>query len=390
MTEENNSGRVDPDVPEFSQQPPPPTGAPEEQTSEPARTDQPSPDQTGVEQAGPDQTAPPQPPLEQAPASPPAPGAGPAPSAPVQPQPWTPTSQDPAGAQQHQAQDAPPSEAPWSSPPPVQEGIPSPEEDAALREQRARRFGAGAESTEASDETATTQLPSEQPASPFPPVVTPIPASPHTSSYGTGTTQQFPAGPGPYPGAQPAPGYPVPGHPVQAHPRPDDDFEGLREAPASRAAAHWWTILISLVFIPVAWYLVTDAGARIEWFLSQGQPVTVAAYFELGLGLLAVFIFLLAARWSSVGSIVMGSIFLALGIAFLIFPAEGTNLLTQSTEYFGRLGQFGINVVEHLSETLTTGRMTLYGLTLIMVGVVSHGARRQGRREERTKIALGE
>src|SRR5699024_3104784 len=152
------------------------------------------------------------------------------------------------------------------------------------------------------------------------------------------------------------------------------------EASLSRAAAHWWTVLITLVFAPVAWYLFTDGGARIEWASSQSQPITIASYIEFGLGLLAVFIFLLAARWSSVGAIVMGS--------FLLFPGQGADILHASTEYSGRLGQFGINVVEHLSATLETGRMALYGLVLIMVGVASHGARRQGRREERTRIAL--
>lgn len=252
-----------------------------------------------------------------------------------------------------------------------------------LREQRARRFGGQSDVADPAPGASAeppTQAFTPDPEAPRtdgpPPFVTPLPASPSGPQMGQGPfppTTQMPAQPAP----QPAP--------AQDY----GDFEGFQEAPASRAAAHWWTILITLVFAPVAWYLFTDGGARIEWANAQSQQIAIAAYIEFGLGLLAVFIFLLAARWSSVGSIIMGSLFLALGLAYLIFPAESGDILASSTEHFGRLGQFGINVVEHLSATFASGRMALYGLVLIMVGVVSHGARRQGRREERTKIALG-
>ncbi len=287
--------------------------------------------------------------------------------------------------------------APW--PPAPEQAYPSAEEDAALREQRARRFGSSepgdpdpAEGTPGEPATQTFSADpvaeQEEGADAPPPVVTPIPASPASPAFSdgqvSGTGPQPAVGQGPFPATTQLPATAHAAQPPQEH----DDFEGFQEASLSRAAAHWWTVLITLVFAPVAWYLFTDGGARIEWASSQSQPITIAAYIEFGLGLLAVFIFLLAARWSSIGSIVMGSVFLALGLAFLIFPGEGADVLRTSTEYFGRLGQFGINVVEHLSATLETGRMALYGLVLIMVGVVSHGARRQGRREERTKIAL--
>ncbi len=294
---------------------------------------------------------------------------------------------------------APAAPAPW--PPAPEQEYPSAEEDAALREQRARRFGSpepegaypAAEGAPGEPATQTFSAgpvaEQEEEADGPPPVVTPIPASPASPAFpdgqGSGTGPQPAVGQGQFPATTTQLPAAAPG--VQA-PQEYDDFEGFEEASLSRAAAHWWTVLITLVFAPVAWYLFTDGGARIEWASSQSQPITIASYIEFGLGLLAVFIFLLAARWSSVGAIVMGSVFLALGLAFLIFPGEGADVLRSSTEYFGRLGQFGINVVEHLSATLETGRMALYGLVLIMVGVVSHGARRQGRREERTRIAL--
>lgn len=280
--------------------------------------------------------------------------------------PFTPGAADPAPA---------PPVAPGGWPPAESSAFPTPEEDAALREERAKRFGGEpAPVEEPLPDAATQALPQapNEPA-PVPPVVTPIPAPPATqpgeSPFPPTTQMPAPAGP-------PAP-------PMV------DDFEGFEEqGPVSRAAAHWWTILITLVFAPVAWYLFTDGGVRITWAISQGEFPSIPVFIEFGLGLVALFIYLLAARWSSLGSIILGSVFFALGVAFLAFPEEAYTFLLQSNQYFGRLGQFGLNVLEHLTSTLESGRMIVYGLTMIMVGVVSHGARRQGRREERTKIAL--
>src|SRR5690606_1142228 len=42
----------------------------------------------------------------------------------------------------------------------------------------------------------------------------------------------------------------------------EDPFAEFDEGPTSRAAAHWWNILIAVVFTPVAWYLVADGGER--------------------------------------------------------------------------------------------------------------------------------
>ncbi len=257
---------------------------------------------------------------------------------------------------------------------PEQPSFPSPEEDAALREHRAQRYGAPEAST---TEPPVTDAAGAAEASVA--AVTPVPA-PSVRTY----QQHFEPVTTPLPAA--------PTTPMQQQQHYEPTYEELHEIssdPVSRAAAHWWTILITLVFAPVAWYLFTDGGARIEWAASQSTPIAIASYIEFVLGLLAVFIFMLAARWSSVGSIIMGSIAFILGVAYLLFPFTGAEILTGATDYFSRLGQFGLNVQMHLSSTLVSGRMALFGLALIMVGVVSHGARRQGRREERTKIALG-
>lgn len=299
---------------------------------------------------------------------------------------------------------APPSS--WQPTYPEQGSTSSPEQDADLREQRARRYGgpaepdSGAPGGPASSSDPFGGPPTEAAAAADPTVVgepeavTPIPAAPPAPPVGQGGAPGGGGPAAPYAPAQQGPfqattQMPTHQYPAQGAPPQPEGFEGFEEAPASRAAAHWWTILITLVFAPVAWYLFADGGARMEWAITHSDPIPVAVYIEFGFGLLAVFILLLAARWSSLGAIIMGSLFFLAGVLYLIFPAAGTDFLVDSLGQLSRLGQFGVNVVQHLTTTLQFGQMALYGVVLIMVGIVSHGARRQGRREERTKIALG-
>ena len=170
----------------------------------------------------------------------------------------------------------------------------------------------------------------------------------------------------------------------------DDPFRDFDEGPRSRAAAHWWGILIALVFGPVTWYLVADGGERVSYALSQNlESINVMGLVELGGGLLTLVILLMAARWSSVGSIIIGSIGALIGAAFLAVPQIVDDFLSSQSMIFDRLGQFGTNIFDHLVADGHTGRLLLYGVAFIFVGVVSHGARRQGRREERRKAALG-
>lgn len=47
-------------------------------------------------------------------------------------------------------------------------------------------------------------------------------------------------------------------------------------------------------------------------------------------------------------------------------------------QQFAGFNDFTGNVAHHLTSDLATGRMTVYGFLLLMTGVVSHNARRQG------------
>lgn len=163
--------------------------------------------------------------------------------------------------------------------------------------------------------------------------------------------------------------------------------------PPSRAGAHVWGLLITLLLTPVAWYLLADAGARLT--LPGGNPwdttnLNIAALLELAGGLLVLVVVLLAARWSSVGAIVTGSLVLVVGVPFVAVPGWTQNLLESVTDWLAGLGDFGDNITHHLVATGSTGRFVVYGVALILIGVISHGARRQGRREMRPAPAAAD
>ena len=178
-------------------------------------------------------------------------------------------------------------------------------------------------------------------------------------------------------------------------PRPGPESSGLLEGATaeprlpSRAGAHVWTVLLTLLLAPVAWYLLADAGARLTQ--PAGNPwettnLNIAALLELVGGLLVLTVILLAARWSSLGAIVIGSIVLVLGVPFLAVPAWTQDVLVPITDWLRTLGDFGANTAAHLVATGSTGRLIVCGLVLIFLGVATHGARRRGRREVRAAL----
>lgn len=178
--------------------------------------------------------------------------------------------------------------------------------------------------------------------------------------------------------------------------RPETDglLDGATQAaPRSRAAAHWWSLLLVLVLAPVAWYLVADAGARLT--LGEDSPwargeVAPAALVELVAGLVVTAVVLLAARWSSLGAQILGLLVLLGGLAFVVVPARTAAFLEPALAWLQDRGDLGANVADHLVADGSAGRLALYGLGLLVIGVVSHGARRLGRAEERTRTAYAQ
>ncbi|WP_147915884.1 hypothetical protein [Ruania zhangjianzhongii] len=252
---------------------------------------------------------------------------------------------------------------------PATRQLPTEEEDEALRAERARRFGrvasSGSDPVE-SDHSDT------------------VVAGGAAAGAGAGAGVGYAAASDP----DRTTALPADGTAVAAE--DDDPFRDFDEGPRSRAAAHWWGILIAVVFGPVTWYLIADGGERISYALSQNlESINVMGLVELGGGLLTLILLLMAARWSSVGSIIIGSIGALIGAAFLVIPQIVADFLASQSMIFDRLGQFGTNVFDHLVADGHSGRLLVYGVAFIFIGVVSHGARRQGRREERRRAALG-
>lgn len=168
----------------------------------------------------------------------------------------------------------------------------------------------------------------------------------------------------------------------------DDPFRDFDEGPTSRAAAHWWSILVAVVLTPVAWFLIADGGERTSFSLDAGN-LNIAGPIELAGGILCLFLVLLATRWSSVGAIIVGVVALLAGGAYLAVNDLATTFVTDNQDILVRLGQIGQNALDYLVTDARSGRLVVYGVVLIMAGVISHGARRQGRREERRKAAIG-
>ncbi|WP_052436403.1 hypothetical protein [Georgenia sp. SUBG003] len=170
-------------------------------------------------------------------------------------------------------------------------------------------------------------------------------------------------------------------------PAGDALLDGATQAgPRSRAAAHWWSLVLALVLSPVAWYLVADGGARLA--LGEDSPwargeLSPAALTELAAGLVATAVVLLTARWSSLGALVTGTLVLLAGLTFVVVPARTAAFLEPALAWLRDLNDLGGNVAHHLLADGPSGRLALYGLALLLTGVVARGARRRGRAEER-------
>jgi hypothetical protein len=176
-------------------------------------------------------------------------------------------------------------------------------------------------------------------------------------------------------------------------PEPDADlFAGAAyDKMPSRAGAHWWGIVATLLLTPVAWYLLSDAGARMtlpaenQW---DSGVLNLAALGELLAGILVLAVILLAARASSLGAFIVGSLVAIVGGAFVLFPALTQELLEPYLQWLQDYNDFGGNIAHHLVADGSTGRILVAGIALILVGFVSHSARRRGRREQTIREAI--
>ena len=169
--------------------------------------------------------------------------------------------------------------------------------------------------------------------------------------------------------------------------RSDDDIlldgSTIVGRPASRAGAHWAGVLLSLVLLPMAWFFVHGAA---DVFTRTVEPHRFAfspsAIIELVAGLLIMILALWTARRSSLGSIVVGALSVVLGLLFLLLPTPMNGLVGPVLDRLAAQSALGADLAAYFWTDAFSGKFVVLGLFMVMVGVVSHSARRAGRREQ--------
>lgn len=179
---------------------------------------------------------------------------------------------------------------------------------------------------------------------------------------------------------------------AMATPSPDlvDEVDNPPALPG-RGLARFLSVVLTLIFTPVAWYLVADSSARLAF--APNNPmisgnVNAAALAELLAGLIAVAIIALLAAQSSLGLIVTGVLVMALGVPFLVIPQ-----LVTETGYWGvtnlaNWNDFGSNVSSHFATTGFTGIFFALGFLMVALGWVIAAVRRTGRQEEALRLVV--
>lgn len=172
----------------------------------------------------------------------------------------------------------------------------------------------------------------------------------------------------------------------------DDILAGEElEAPRSRAGAHIASALLVLLLTPLAWYLITDAGARFT--LAENAPwtsgrVNLAAIAEFLGGILIAVVIAFLIKASSLGAWITGTLLTIAGFAFIVAPRLVQDYSEGTLNQLSELHQIGANASHHLIADGSTGRLAAYGIALLLAGFISHAARAAGRRNERLRAAF--
>lgn len=183
--------------------------------------------------------------------------------------------------------------------------------------------------------------------------------------------------------------------PVESPQQPSDNalFEESSVVPdlPSRGSARLWSFILTLLLIPVAWYLLSDAAARLT--LAEGNAfetgvINPAALLELGGGVVIVIIILAYLVRSSLGALLWGLVLAGFGATFLAIPAMVKDFLRPIQEWLSNWNAFGGNVAHHIEVTGFTGILFTSGVLLFSVGLIAILARRDGRRDEQIRAQI--
>ena len=137
----------------------------------------------------------------------------------------------------------------------------------------------------------------------------------------------------------------------------------------------------SLALVPVAWYLLTDANARLSLPVERAAEghANFAAAGELAGGIAVAAAVWFLARFSSLGAVLTGMTVSALGAVGILLPKwTDSTLLHIVDSAADGAGGVAANIAEYLRADLGTGRMLVFGAALLLTGLVCHSARRRG------------
>lgn len=211
-----------------------------------------------------------------------------------------------------------------------------------------------------SDEHPIPEAPAEQESEAAPSIFDEIPSSPAVDSRATPTPTGL------------------------AAPAPATAPVSIPDAPAGRGWTHTGVLIATLLLVPTAWYLLSDAGVRLASVPNSPWETGIinwAAVAELAGGIAVAFIIWMLASKSSLGVQVAGVITAAIGIVPIVAPTfVRDTVLPHLDSAIGGYNDFTANVVDHVTYDLSSGRMLIYGALLLFTGFVSHSVRRQGER----------
>ena len=164
-------------------------------------------------------------------------------------------------------------------------------------------------------------------------------------------------------------------------------FEGATVVPEmpSRAAAHWSSLALGSFALPITWYLIADAGARMT--LPEGNPAATGvinwlALTEVVIAFVAVIALFEAFKRSSLGPWIGGLCFFAAGLPWVFAPGFTSAHTVSVLPFLQNSGALGANLAHHLQASGYSGRLLFLGIALLGIASLSHSVRRRGRNEE--------
>ena len=154
--------------------------------------------------------------------------------------------------------------------------------------------------------------------------------------------------------------------------------------PASRFGSHWAGILIAVVLLPLSWFFGHTARHAFGTTAARDPEgaMSVNGVIVIALSALCLGVGLWMARRSSLGTILVGALTALAGIPGLLAPAATHRVLEQALGAAADRTSLGKDLLDFLWLDLSRGTFLLVGMVVLMVGIVSHSARRAGRREQ--------